>query len=53
MSSFKITRFVDSTAKHSEIVNSAIESFKKEELLSNTTGRKFNVDEVTNQKINK
>ena len=61
MSSFKITRFVDPTAKHSEIANNAIENFKKEELQSNTAGRKFNIDEVrtkwwpivTNQKINK
>ena len=37
---------VDPTAKHSDIVNSAIESFRKQELLSNSTGSKLTVDEV-------
>ena len=34
------------TAKHSEIVNSATESFKKQEILSKPTSRKLTVDEV-------
>ena len=37
---------VDPTTKHSDIVNSAIESFRKQELLSNSTARKLTVDEV-------
>ena len=37
---------VDPTAKHSDIVNSAIESFRKQELLSNSTASKLNIDEV-------
>ena len=37
---------VDSTAKHSEIVNSAIESFTKQKLFSNPTPSKLTVDEV-------
>ena len=37
---------VDPTAKHSDIVNSAIESFRKQELLSNSTASKLTVDEV-------
>ena len=37
---------VDPTAKHSVIVNSAIESFRKQELLSNSTVSKLTVDEV-------
>ena len=37
---------VDPTAKYSDIVNSAIESFRKQELLSNSTARKLTVDEV-------
>ena len=37
---------VDSTAKHSDIANSAIESFRKQELLSNSTASKLTVDEV-------
>ena len=37
---------VDSTAKHSEIVNSAIESFSKQELFSNPTPSKLTIDEV-------
>ena len=50
MNSFKITLFiinlVDSTTKHSEIVNSARESFRTQELLSNSTASKLTVDEV-------
>ena len=37
---------VDPTAKHSEIVNSAIESLRKQELLSNSTASKLNKNEV-------
>ena len=37
---------VDSTAKHSDIANSAIESFRTQELLSNSTASKLTVDEV-------
>ena len=37
---------VDPTAKHSEIVNSAIESSRKQELLSNLASSKLTVDEV-------
>ena len=37
---------VDPTAKHSAIVNSVIESFRKQELLSNSTASKLIVDEV-------
>ena len=37
---------VDPTAKHSDIVNSAIESFRKQELLSSSTASKLTVDEV-------
>ena len=37
---------VDSTAKHSDSVNSAKESFRKQELLSNLTASKLTVDEV-------
>ena len=37
---------VDPTTKHSDIVNSAIESFRKQELLSNSTASKLTVDEV-------
>ena len=37
---------VDPTAKHSETVNSAIESFRKQELLSNSTASRLSVDEV-------
>ena len=37
---------VDPTAKHSDIVNSARESFRKQELLSNSTASKLTVDEV-------
>ena len=37
---------VDPTVKHSEIVNSAIESFRKQELLSNSTASKLTVDEL-------
>ena len=37
---------VDLTAKHSKIVNSAIESFRKQELLSNSTASELTVDEV-------
>ena len=37
---------VDPTAKHSETVNRAIESFRKQELLSNSTASKLTVDEV-------
>ena len=36
----------DPTAKHSDIVNSAIGSFRKQELLSNSTSSKLTVDEV-------
>ena len=37
---------VDLTTKHSEIVNSAIESFRKQELLPNSTASKLTVNEV-------
>ena len=37
---------VDPTASYSEIVNSAIESFRKQELLSNSTSSKLTVDEI-------
>ena len=37
---------VDPTPKHSEIANSAIESFRKLELLLNSTASKFAIDEV-------
>ena len=37
---------IDPIAKHSKIVNSGIESFRKGELLSNSTVSKLNVDEV-------
>ena len=37
---------VDPTAKHSEIVNSTIESFRKQELISNSTASKFGLDKV-------
>ena len=37
---------VDPTAKHSDVVNSATESFRKQELLSNSTASKLTVDEV-------
>ena len=37
---------VDPTVKHSEIVNSTIESFKKEELISNSTASKLSLDKV-------
>ena len=37
---------VDPTSKHSDIVNSAIESLRKQELLSNSTASKLTVDEV-------
>ena len=37
---------VDPTAKHSDIINSAIESFRKQELLSNSTASKLTVNEV-------
>ena len=37
---------VDPTAKHSEIVSSAIERFRKQELLPNSTASKLTVDEV-------
>ena len=37
---------VDPTAKHSDIVNSVIESFRKQEILSNSTASKLTVDEV-------
>ena len=37
---------VDPTAKHSEIVNSVIEIFRKQKLLSNSTASKLTVDEV-------
>ena len=37
---------VDPTAKHSDIVNSAIESFRKQELLSNSTASKLTIDDV-------
>ena len=37
---------VDPTAKHSDTVNSAIESFRKQELLSSSTANKLTVDEV-------
>ena len=37
---------VDPSAKHSAIVNSAIKSFRKQELLSNSTASKLTVDEV-------
>ena len=37
---------VDPTAKHSDIVKSAIESFRKQELLSSSTASKLNVDEI-------
>ena len=37
---------VDPTAKHSEIVNSAIENLREQDLLSNSTARKCTLDEV-------
>ena len=37
---------VDPTAKHSDIINSAIESFRKQELLSNSPASKLTVNEV-------
>ena len=37
---------VDPTVKHSEIVSSAIENFRKQKLLSNLTATKLTVDEV-------
>ena len=37
---------VNPTSKHSGILNSAIESFKKQELLPNVTANEFTVDEV-------
>ena len=37
---------VDPTAKHSDVPNSTIESFRKQELLSNSTTSKFILDEV-------
>ena len=37
---------VDPTAKHSEIVNSAIENLREEDLLSNSTARKCTLDDV-------
>ena len=37
---------VDPTAKHSDIVNRAIESFGKQELLSNSKASRLTVDEV-------
>ena len=49
---------VDPTAKHSEIANSAIESFRKQELdkleanLSNSTANKLTVDEVRTRQFN-
>ena len=52
MNSLKITTLfykklnVDPTAKHSEIVNSTIESFRKQELISNSTASKFGLDKV-------
>ena len=42
---------VDPTAKHFGIVNSAIESFRKQELLSNSTASKLSVDEEKNTSI--
>ena len=44
--SFYQKLYVDPTAKHSEIVNRVIESFRKQELLSNLTASKPTVDEV-------
>ena len=38
--------YVDPPAKHSEIVNRATESFRKQELLSNLTASKATIDEV-------
>ena len=37
---------IDSTPKHSEIVNYAIEHFRKQEILSNLTSSKLTADEV-------
>ena len=37
---------VGPTAKHSEIVNSAIESFRKQELSPNSTASKLTIDEI-------
>ena len=46
MNSFKITLSkAKRSSKDSEIVNSAIESFRKQELLSNATEIKLTVDE--------
>ena len=44
--SFYQKLYVDPTAKHSDIVNSAIESFRKQELLSNSAAIRLTVDEV-------
>ena len=44
--SFYRKLYEDPTAKHSEIVNRVIESFRKQELLSNLTASKPTVDEV-------
>ena len=37
---------VDPAAKYSQIVDSSLESFRKQELLPNSTARQLNVDEV-------
>ena len=49
MKTFKMTLFyqklnVNPTAKHSEVVNSDIESFRKQEVKSNPTANKLFVD---------
>ena len=42
---------VDPTANHSEIVNNATESLRKQELLSNSTKSKLTVNEVRTPQI--